>query len=67
VIWTSGYRLDFGWIELPIFDEQGMPRQSRGISEVPGLSFLGLPWLHDQASATLYGANRDAAYLAERW
>ncbi|MEO8230322.1 MAG: NAD(P)-binding domain-containing protein [Chloroflexota bacterium] len=67
VIWTSGYRLDFGWIDLPIFDEQGAPCHSRGISEVPGLSFLGLPWLHDQASATLYGVSRDAAYLADRW
>jgi putative flavoprotein involved in K+ transport len=64
VVWTSGYRLDFGWIDLPILDAQGAPRHVRGVSEVPGLFFLGIPWLHDQASATLFGVTRDAAYLA---
>jgi putative flavoprotein involved in K+ transport len=64
VVWTSGYRLDFSWIDLPILDAQGAPRHVRGVSEVPGLFFLGIPWLHDQSSATLFGATRDAAYLA---
>lgn len=64
VIWTSGYRLDFGWIDLPIFDEMGAPRHVRGVSNVPGLFFLGIPWLHDQTSATLFGVARDAAHLA---
>ncbi len=66
VIWTSGYRLDYGWIDLPIFDEGGSPRHVRGVTEVPGLFFLGLPWQVDQGSATLFGVNRDAAGLAER-
>jgi len=66
VIWTSGYRLDFGWIDLPIFDAQGFPHHVRGVTDVAGLFFLGLPWLHDQGSATLFGVGRDAAYLAER-
>jgi putative flavoprotein involved in K+ transport len=66
VIWTSGYRLDFSWIDLPIFDEHGAPRHVRGVTEVPGLSFLGLPWLRDQGSATLFGVGRDGAYLAEQ-
>jgi putative flavoprotein involved in K+ transport len=65
VIWTSGYRLDFSWIDLAIFDEQGAPRHLRGVTEVPGLFFLGLPWLHDQGSATLFGVGRDGANLAE--
>ena len=67
VLWTSGYRLDFGWIEQPIFDEQGAPRHLRGVTEVPGLAFLGLPWQLNQASATFFGVASDAAYLAERW
>jgi len=66
VIWTSGYRLDYGWIDLPIFDAQGAPRHARGVSEVPGLFFLGLPWQRDQGSATLFGVGRDGAWLAER-
>ncbi|MHB8674131.1 MAG: flavin-containing monooxygenase [Candidatus Limnocylindrales bacterium] len=67
IIWTSGYRPDFGWIHLPILDEQGMPRQDRGVSEVPGLAFVGLPWQRDQASATFVGVVRDAEYVASRW
>ena len=66
VIWTSGYRLDYGWIEQPIFDANGVPRQVDGQTEVPGLSFIGLPWLRDQGSATLFGVGRDATRLAER-
>ncbi|HEX5823825.1 MAG TPA: NAD(P)-binding domain-containing protein [Candidatus Limnocylindrales bacterium] len=67
VLWTSGYGLDFGWIELPIFDEMGFPRTTRGVSEVPGLSFLGLLWQFNQASGNLSGLALDARYLAERW
>ena len=66
VLWASGYRLDFGWLDLPILDEYGVPRQDRGVSEVPGLHFLGLPWLHTFISATLVGVGSDARYLAER-
>jgi putative flavoprotein involved in K+ transport len=66
VIWASGYRLDFGWLDLPILDEFGVPRQDRGVSEVPGLHFLGLPWLHTFVSAALVGVGADARYLAER-
>jgi putative flavoprotein involved in K+ transport len=67
VLWTSGYRLDFSWIDLPIFDEFGAPRHVRGVTEVPGLTFLGLPWQLNQGSATFFGVANDARYLAERW
>jgi len=66
VLWTTGYRRDYGWIDLPILDELGLPRQRRGMSEVPGLSFLGLLWQHTQASATLGGPAMDGQYLAEQ-
>ena len=67
VLWTSGYRLDFGWIDLPIFDDHGAPHHVRGVTDVPGLTFLGLPWQLNQASATFVGVANDARYLAERW
>lgn len=67
VIWTSGYRPAFSWIELPILDEFGLPRQTDGHSEVPGLSFIGLPWLVDMGSANLVGLVRDAEALAATW
>ena len=66
IIWTTGYRLDYGWIDLPIFDSNSVPRQIDGMTEIPGLAIIGLPWLRDQASATLFGVGRDATRLAER-
>jgi len=66
ILWTTGYRPDLAWIELPITDEMGFPRQVQGVSEVPGLFFLGSLWQHDQTSATLFGMPRDARVLAER-
>lgn len=65
VIWASGYRPDFGWIDAPIVDEQGLPRNRRGLGEIDGLGFLGLLWQHTQASATLFGPTQDAAWLLD--
>lgn len=65
VIWATGYRPDFGWIDLAIFDDMGFPRHRRGVTDVQGLYFLGLLWQHTQASATLIGPRLDAPYLLE--
>lgn len=67
VLWTSGYRPAFGWIELPVIDEGGLPIQTDGQSPIPGLSFLGTPWLVDMLSGNLLGVERDATGLAARW
>jgi putative flavoprotein involved in K+ transport len=64
VIWTSGYRPAFGWVKLPVFDELGLPLTHGGITDVPGLSFIGTPWLVDMGSANLVGLQRDAEALA---
>lgn len=67
VIWCTGYRDDFGWIDLPAFDEHGEPRHRRGVADsVPGLYFLGLEFLYAVTSATIPGVGRDARYLARR-
>lgn len=66
VVWTSGYRFDFSWLDAPILDEYGYPRHVRGMTEIPGLAFLGLPWLHTQASPTLFGVGADGRYLADQ-
>ncbi len=64
VLWATGYRMDHSWIHAPITDAQGIPRQHRGVSEIPGLYFIGLLWQHSQASATLFGPTVDAPYIA---
>jgi putative flavoprotein involved in K+ transport len=66
VLWTSGFRPGFGWIGLPVLDELGLPVTDRGVSDVPGLGFIGTPWLVDMASANLVGVERDAVDLVAR-
>ena len=67
VLWTSGYRQDWSWIEPPIADELGFARQTDGmVTDVPGLFVIGSLWQRDQASATLFGVQRDARRLAAR-
>jgi putative flavoprotein involved in K+ transport len=66
VLWTTGYRFDYGWIELPIFDAMGFPRQIDGVTEVPGLYFIGSIWQRNLTSATLLGVDLEARILAER-
>lgn len=65
IIWATGYGLDFGWVKLDVFDDKGRPRHRRGVSEVPGLYFLGLAWLSRRASPFIWGVWHDAAYLAQ--
>jgi putative flavoprotein involved in K+ transport len=64
VIWATGYALDFGWIDVPVFDAMGTPLHRRGATSVPGLYFLGLRWLHKLKSSFLYGVGEDAAHIA---
>jgi putative flavoprotein involved in K+ transport len=66
VIWATGYRADHSWIELPIFDEDGRLRHRRGVTDVPGIYFLGLTWLHTRGSALIGWVKDDAEYIAER-
>lgn len=65
IIWATGYALDFGWIRFDAFDEKGRPAHERGVStKVPGLYFLGLPWLSRRASAFIWGVWVDAEHVA---
>ncbi|CAN7338884.1 MSMEG_0569 family flavin-dependent oxidoreductase [Pseudorhodoferax sp. LjRoot39] len=66
VVWCIGFAPDFGWLDAPVFNGRGHPVHNRGVTAVPGLYFLGLPWLHTWGSGRFSGVARDAAYLAER-
>lgn len=63
VLWANGYRPDFSWIEPPLTDDMGWPRQRRGASDRPGLFFVGLHWLHKRKSALLFGVREDAEHV----
>ncbi|HEX2610045.1 MAG TPA: NAD(P)/FAD-dependent oxidoreductase [Gemmatimonadales bacterium] len=67
VVWCTGYEPGFSWIDLPVFDSNGQPLHRRGVSLAePGLSFVGLHFLHAMSSAMIHGVGRDAEYIAER-
>jgi putative flavoprotein involved in K+ transport len=66
VIWCTGFKTDFGWIDLPAFDQTGEPKHDRGVVESePGLYFLGLVFLYSFSSDVLPGRGRDAKYVAK--
>jgi putative flavoprotein involved in K+ transport len=64
VIWATGYSFDFSLVQLPIFNSDGYPIQKRGITDYPGLYFVGLPWLHNAKSGLLFGVAQDAEHVA---
>ncbi len=66
VIWSTGFTRDYRWIDLPAFDGTGYPTHRRGVTAVPGLSFVGLPWLQTWGSGRFAGVAADAEYLADR-
>lgn len=66
VVWATGFRPDHSWIRLPVADANGRLRHRRGVTDVPGLYFLGLSWQHTRGSALLGWVQDDAAFIAER-
>ena len=65
VIYGTGFRFDFRWIDLPVLDQRGFPRYERGVTAVPGLYFVGLHWLNTWGSGLFYQVGRDAEYVVD--
>ena len=65
IIWCTGYQSNFSWVEVPVFNQQGYPHHQRGVTNVRGLYFLGLPWLYTWGSGRFSGIARDASYLSD--
>jgi putative flavoprotein involved in K+ transport len=66
VVWATGFGVDHSWIDLPIFDQNGRVVHRRGVTESPGLYFLGLTWQHTRGSALLGWVKDDAEYIAQQ-
>ena len=65
IVWCTGFAPDYRWIDLPVFEDDGFPRHTRGVvREAPGLFFLGLRFQHRLNSTLIGGAGEDAAYIA---
>jgi len=65
IVWCIGFRTDYGWLDLPVFNGRGQPSHVRGVTPLPGVYFIGLPWLYTWGSGRFSGVSRDAEYLAE--
>jgi len=65
IVWATGYRPNFKWIEGVELDIDGYPKNFRGVSNMENLYFIGLPWMYTRGSATLGGVSKDAKYLAD--
>jgi putative flavoprotein involved in K+ transport len=63
ILWANGYRPDHRWIEGLGTDRQGWPVHDRGVSNLPGLYFVGLHWLHKRKSALFVGVGEDAEHV----
>ena len=67
IVWATGYRSDFSWIDIPtIKDESGGIIHRRGVTDAPGLFFIGLTWQHTRGSALIGFVGDDAAFIADR-
>jgi putative flavoprotein involved in K+ transport len=66
IVWATGFRSDWSWVDLPIFDGSGYPTHKRGVTTMDDVYVLGLPWLYTWGSGRFVGIARDAAYLTDR-
>ncbi|ROQ54511.1 putative flavoprotein involved in K+ transport [Rathayibacter sp. PhB152] len=66
IVWAVGFRSDYSWMQIGVFDGAGHPTHRRGATAVPGLHFLGLPWLNTWGSGRFEAIARDAEHVAEQ-
>jgi putative flavoprotein involved in K+ transport len=65
IIWATGFRPDYSWLDVPVLDRKGNLRHQGGIADFPGLYVLGLPYLRRRKSSFIHGAEDDARDLSE--
>jgi putative flavoprotein involved in K+ transport len=63
LIWAMGYTFDYSFVKLPVTDEDGFPIQKRGVTQYPGLYFVGMTWLSTRKSPILLGVNEDVEHI----
>ncbi len=65
IIWSTGFRYNYDWIDLKITDNNNHPIQKRGITKFPGFYFMGLQWMHSSKSAQFIGVSEDADFIVK--
>ncbi len=66
IIWATGFALDYGWLQVDAFDQDGKPQHQRGVSSEPGVYFIGLPWQSRRGSSFIWGVWHDARFIADQ-
>ena len=66
IVWATGFAVDYSWLRVDAFDEDGKPKHQRGVSAEPGVYFLGLPWQSRRGSSFIWGVWHDAKFLADQ-
>jgi putative flavoprotein involved in K+ transport len=65
IIWCTGFTADFSWIDLPVTEASGKPVHHNGEAPVPGIYFIGFPWLSKRKSGVVLGIDEDARHISE--
>jgi putative flavoprotein involved in K+ transport len=65
IVWATGFKRDFSWMQVDAFDDRGNPRHQRGVSTEPGIYFLGLPYQSRRGSSFIWGVWHDAKHVAD--
>jgi putative flavoprotein involved in K+ transport len=60
VVWATGYRPDYSWLDIPVLDRKGMIKHDGGVADSPGIYVLGMPFLRKRKSSFIHGAEDDA-------
>lgn len=66
IVWATGFRPDYSWIELPVLHDSGRPVHRRGVTAFPGLAFVGMHWQHKRKSSLFLGVGEDAEHVVSQ-
>jgi putative flavoprotein involved in K+ transport len=65
IVWCTGFTADFSWIDLAVTDTNGRPVHHNGAAPVPGIYFIGFPWLSKRKSGVVLGIDEDARHIGD--
>ncbi len=66
IIWATGFKYNYDWIDLNITNERGFPVHKRGVTKYEGFYFMGLQWMHTSKSAQFIGVGEDAEFIVNK-
>ena len=66
IIWATGFKYNYDWIDLNITNESGFPVHKRGVTNYDGFYFMGLQWMHTSKSAQFIGVGEDAEFIVNK-